>query len=135
MAISYRHDVKLTPDQFIDVLNRSTLGQRRPVSDFSAINDMLAHADILITAWDGDVLVGVSRSMSDFAYVTYLSDLAVDERYQRQGIGKQLMRETQKQAKPSCKIVLFAAPAAEGYYGHIGLQQRTQGWVLPGRAP
>jgi GNAT superfamily N-acetyltransferase len=132
MAIHYRSDAKLTPEQFIDVLNRSTLGRRRPVHDRAAIADMLAHADILITAWDGEVVVGVSRALSDRAYVTYLSDLAVDQAYQRQGIGKQLIAETQKQAKPTCKILLFAAPDAEKYYGHIGLQPRTQGWVLPG---
>lgn len=133
MSIVYRHDVKLTPAQFVDILNRSTLGLRRPVGDATAIADMLAHADILITAWDRDTVVGVARSLSDRAYVTYLSDLAVDEAYQRRGIGRRLMEETQKQAKPGCKIVLFAAPAAESYYPHVGLKPRPQGWELPGK--
>ena len=98
MAISYRHDVKLTPAQYIDILNRSTLGLRRPVNDVAAITDMLTHTDILITAWQGERLVGVARSFSDRAYVTYLADLAVDVAVQRQGIGKQLIIETQQQA-------------------------------------
>lgn len=133
MSIIYRHDAQLTPAQYIDILNRTSLGARRPVGDVQAIADMLAHTDILITAWDGEKLVGVARSFSDRAYVTYLADLAVDEAVQRQGIGRRLIAETQNQAKPGCKIVLFAAPEAEAYYGHIGLQPITQGWVLPGR--
>ncbi len=135
MAIRYSHDVKLTPQQYIGILNSSTLGQRRPVDDVAAIVDMLTHTDILITAWDGERLVGVARSFSDRAYVTYLADLAVDQTYQRQGIGKQLITETQKRAKPGCKIVLFAAPAAKDYYGHIGLQPLVSGWLLPGQKP
>ncbi|MDX2145534.1 MAG: GNAT family N-acetyltransferase [Rhodospirillaceae bacterium] len=131
MSIVYRHDVALSPAQYVDVLNRSTLGARRPVKNLGAIADMLAHANILITAWDGDQLVGVARSMSDMAYVTYLADLAVDQAYQRRGIGRRLIAETQARARPTCKILLFAAPSAEGYYGHVGLIPRTEGWVLP----
>jgi len=130
MTIVYRHDATLTPDQYADILKRTSLGARRPVADLSAIAQMLQHAHILITAWDGDKLVGVARSFSDRAYVTYLADLAVDETYQRQGIGKKLIAETTAQTQASCKTVLFAAPDAEAYYGRIGFEPNTKGWTL-----
>ncbi|MBL8630409.1 MAG: GNAT family N-acetyltransferase [Rhodospirillaceae bacterium] len=130
MNISYRHDAILTPEAYADVLNRTSLGARRPVGDPNAVALMLQHADILITAWDAEKLVGVARSFTDRAFVTYLADLAVDEAYQKQGIGKQLIAETAKQCLPTCRIVLFAAPDAETYYGRVGLYPMTTGWGL-----
>ena len=91
MNIQYKTDRAITPDEFIDLLQRSTLAERRPVSDRLRIGKMLAHGNILITAWEGDLLVGVSRALSDFSFCCYLSDLAVDETYQKAGIGNDLI--------------------------------------------
>ena len=114
MSIEYFHDRRISAAQFVDVLRRSTLGERRPVDDSGRISDMLAHANLLCTAWDDDVLVGVCRSLTDFSYCCYLSDLAVDVAYQRRGIGRGLVRLTQTRLHPQCKIILLAAPTAEG---------------------
>jgi hypothetical protein len=81
--ISYRSNVKITIHDFIDVLKRSTLGERRPVTDTERIQKMLDHANVMITAWSGDQLVGISRAVTDFSFCCYLSDLAVDEEYQQ----------------------------------------------------
>ncbi len=131
MSITYRHDVTLTPEDYADILGRTSLGARRPIGDLSVVAQMLQHADILITAWDNLKLVGVARSFTDRAYVTYLADLAVDDAYQKQGIGKQLIAETAKQCLPSCRLVLFAAPDAQSYYGRVGFDAMTNGWGLP----
>ena len=94
------------------------------------MRQMLENANLVITAWDGDLLVGISRAFTNFAYVTYLSDLAVRETYQRQGIGKELIRRTQQESGPLTKIVLLAAPKAVDYYPHIGFTHHPQAWVL-----
>lgn len=128
--IAYYTDRNLTDPQFIDLLVRSTLGERRPIDDAATIAGMLANADLLITAWDGDTPVGVARSVTDFTYCCYLSDLAVDAAYQRQGIGVELMARTQAQLGPNCKIILLAAPAAADYYGHVGFTHHPRCWIL-----
>ena len=120
----------LTSAEFIDVLSRSTLGERRPIDDAEAIAGMVANADLTVTAWDGDLLVGVARSVTDFTYCCYLSDLAVDVAYQRQGIGVELMARTQDELGPHCKIILLAAPAAANYYSHVGFEHYPRCWVL-----
>ncbi len=120
----------ITPAQFVDLLRRSTLGERRPIDDPETIAGMVANADLTVTAWDGDTLVGVARSVTDFAYCCYLSDLAVDVAYQRQGIGVELMSRTQAELGPRCKIILLAAPAAADYYGHVGFDNNPRCWVL-----
>jgi len=130
MSIEYLHDRKITPAQFIDVLQRSTLAQRRPVEDSGRISDMLTHANLLCTAWDGDVLVGVSRSVTDFSFCCYLSDLAVDVAYQKKGIGTRLVQLTQSRLHPQCKLILLAAPKAEGYYPKIGFRHFHSAWIL-----
>ena len=117
--ISYKIGNDLPIDQVIDVYRASTLGLRRPVDDLGMMEKMLSGAHLVVTAWDQDSLVGIARSLTDFAFCTYLSDLAVDIRYQRQGIGKELMRRTQE-AGGKATIYLFAAPAARDYYQHVG---------------
>jgi len=90
---------------------------------------MLSNANLVITAWAGELLVGISRSLTDYSYVTYLSDLAVRQSHQRQGIGKELIRRTQEASAPAT-LILLAAPAAEQYYPHIGFTHHPQAWRL-----
>lgn len=120
--IAYTKEVSLDPEEFIDVLNRSTLGERRPVDDLQRITAMIRNANLLITARDNGKLVGVARSVSDFAFCTYLSDLAVDVSYQKSGIGKELIRQTKLMA-PMGKLILLSAPKAVGYYPRIGMKK------------
>ena len=127
--ISYRTGNDLDLDAVVDLYRASTLGQRRPVDDRSRMQQMLRNANLVITAWDRDLLVGISRSLTDFSYATYLSDLAVRESHQRRGIGKELIRLTREASAPA-SIVLLAAPAAEQYYPHIGFTHHPQAWIL-----
>ncbi|QLQ34286.1 MAG: GNAT family N-acetyltransferase [Candidatus Thiothrix singaporensis] len=130
MAIRYQTNTPLSTDQFIDVLRRSTLGERRPIDDHECMEGMVNNSNLLVTAWDGDKLVGVARSMTDFHYACYLSDLAVDRDYQRQGIGKQLQALTRQQLGRHCKLILIAAPAANAYYQQLGYTAMPRCWVL-----
>lgn len=128
--IQYRTGNDLDLDQVIDLYRASTLGARRPIEDRRRFAAMLKNANLVITAWDDDMLVGISRSMTDFAYITYLSDLAVRVSHQKQGIGKELIRQTQLHSGPKTTVLLLAAPAAEKYYPHIGFTHHPQAWLL-----
>jgi len=127
--ITYKIGNDLDLDAVIGLYRASTLGARRPVDDRERMGVMLRNANLVITAWDSDLLVGISRSLTDFTFATYLSDLAVRESHQRRGIGKELMRRTQQAAAPS-KIILLAAPAAVDYYPHVGFEHHPHAWVL-----
>ena len=128
--IEYRENATITAEQAIDLYKRSTLGERRPIHNVQTFEAMLKNANLTITAWDGETLVGISRSLTDFAYVAYLADLAVDQQYQRSGIGKQLIEETKSRLGPECMIVLLAAPKANEYYEHIGFEHNPRAWTL-----
>jgi len=91
--------------------------------------DMLKHANLVITAWDDSQLVGIARSLTDFVYATYLSDLVVRDSHQKKGIGKELVRQTQL-AAPLSRIILLSAPLATDYYPHIGFDKHTSAWTL-----
>jgi GNAT superfamily N-acetyltransferase len=132
MNIDYRHDAAISVAAAIDLYMRSTLGERRPVHRPDVFASMLQHANLTITAWDGDRLVGVARTLTDWSYVAYLADLAVDANYQRQGIGKQLVEETKARLWPECMIVLLAAPLADDYYPRLGFEHNPRAWVLRG---
>lgn len=120
--ISYQVENDLKPEEFVKVLERSTLGERRPLNEPERIAAMLAHGNLILTARDNGNIVGVARSLSDFSFCTYLSDLAVDHDYQHKGIGTELIRRTQREA-PNAKLILLAAPAAVNYYPHIGMKR------------
>jgi GNAT superfamily N-acetyltransferase len=132
-AVSYALEPNLTASQFIDLLRRSTLAERRPIDEPATIQGMLDHADVLIAARIDGLLVGVSRAITDFSYCTYLSDLAVDEAYQRQGIGRELIRRTHEAAGLLTTLILLAAPKARAYYPHIGMTPHDSCWIIPPR--
>jgi len=127
--MDYRIGNNLDLDQVIELYVASTLGERRPVDERERMGRMLANANLVITAWDGELLVGIARSLTDGAYCTYLSDLAVRESYQRQGIGVELMRRTQE-AAPQATLILLAAPKAVEYYPRVGFTRHESCWVV-----
>lgn len=132
MSITYSLDTKITPAQFIDVLNRTSLGERRPLDEADVVQGMVDNCNVMITAWDGDELIGVCRGQTDFSWYCYISELAVDEKIQKQGIGKQMLQLCQDQLGPRCKILLLAAPDAKDYYSHIGFDHSPRCYYLPG---
>ncbi|APY07608.1 GNAT family N-acetyltransferase [Winogradskyella sp. J14-2] len=127
--ITYQTENNLSALEFKALLIKSTLGERRPVDDFKRVEAMVNNANLIITARDKDKLVGVARSVTDVVYCTYLSDLAVDSAYQKQGIGKELIRLT-KQATPQATTILLAAPKAVHYYPNIGMTQHNACFLL-----
>ena len=135
MNLRYESGRSISAPEFIDLLRRSTLAERRPVDDPACIAAMLENASLLCTAWDGAKLVGVARSVTDFVYCCYLSDLAVDTAYQKQGIGKELIRATQGRLDPKAKLILLSAPAAVNYYPKIGFTAHTSAWLIAADQP
>ena len=127
--IKYQLEPKLTVAEFIEVLVKSTLAERRPIHDTVTMQGMVAQADILLTARCEGELVGVSRAITDFHYCTYLSDLAVAASFQRQGIGKELIRRTHEAAGLKTMLILLSAPQATTYYPHIGMAKHDSCWL------
>ncbi len=132
--LTYQLEPELTASEFQDILIRSTLAARRPADDLGRLDGMLRKADVVVTCrTQSGLLVGISRAISDFHYCTYLSDLAVDETYQRKGIGKALIDETHKAAGLHTTLILLAAPAARTYYPHIGMNGHDSCWLIPAK--
>jgi predicted N-acetyltransferase YhbS len=126
--ITYRLGNDLDLDAVIEVYVDSTLGARRPVGERDRMRQMLERANLVVSAWDDARLVGVARSLSDFCYATYLSDLAVRLDYQRLGVGRELVRRTQE-AGGAANVVLLSAPAAVDYYPKVGFAA-APGFIL-----
>lgn len=130
MKIEYKINQPISTDQFIALLQHSTLAERRPVGDRQCMDGMLSNSNLIVSAWAEGELIGIARSVTDFHYACYLSDLVVHEHHQNGGIGKRLQILTQEQLGPKCKMILIAAPAANQYYEHIGFTNNPRCWVL-----
>jgi predicted N-acetyltransferase YhbS len=134
MSVTYQLEPDLLAREFVEVLKRSTLAERRPVDDIDTIQEMLKNADVIVTARFDRVLVGIARAITDYAYCTYLSDLAVDEKHQRCGIGRQLIQRAHEAAGLHTTLILLAAPKAHSYYPHIGMTKHESCWIIPRKA-
>ncbi|MET7573520.1 GNAT family N-acetyltransferase [Streptomyces sp. NPDC005492] len=132
VTFSIAKPADLDTDAVMRVYETSGLAERRPLAEPGRLRNMLDGSNLIAVAHHSDVLIGIARSISDFSYATYLSDIAVDSAYQRQGIGQELIRLTGETA-PQAKIILLSAPAAVEYYPHIGFTRHQSAWTLPAR--
>ena len=135
VPIEYRYGNDLDVDEVTELYHASSLGERRPINDRAIMSDMLRHANLVVTACDGDLLVGIARTLTDFSYVGYLADLAVHASYQRRGIGVELIGKTRDKMGPRSMLVLLSAPKAAGYYPKIGFTRHESAWVLRADEP
>jgi len=134
--VRYQQEPALGAGEFVDVLRRSSLAARRPVDEPATVETMLRQASLIVTARGADGgLIGVARAISDFAFCTYLSDLAVDQAHQRHGIGRELVRRTHEAAGRQTTLILLAAPAARDYYPRLGMRRHDSCWVLDRQPP
>jgi len=134
-SIEYRLNREVSVAQFVGLLERSGLAERRPMSDLECLQGMLAQANLTISAWCADELIGIARCVTDFYYCCYLSDLAVDASWQGLGVGRELQRLVKAALKPSCKLILIAAPKANDYYPKLGFENNPRCWVSAGEQP
>ena len=134
-VIEYCVGNDLDLNQMIELYQASTLGERRPVENRQTMSDMLRHANLVVTAWDEELLVGIARTLTDFSYVGYLADLAVRASHQRRGVGAHLIQQTRNKMGPDSMLVLLAAPKASEYYPRIGFRRHESAWILRAEAP
>jgi len=130
MEITYSSSRNISAKAYIELLCTTSLKDRRPLNDIPRIEEMLKNTSLLLTAWDKNLLVGLARSVTDYAYCCYVSDLCVMEAYQRHGIGKKLLVLTKEQLHNGAKIILLAAPQARDYYPHLGFAKHDSAYTL-----
>lgn len=128
--IQYRTDRSVGVAEFKDILERSGLAARRPVGDAKRLERMLQAYNLVLTAWDGDLLVGIATCWTDYAYSAYLADLAVAADRQRSGIGRELVYLARKTVGPQVTLILLSAPAAVDYYPRIGMERFTDCFIF-----
>jgi predicted N-acetyltransferase YhbS len=133
--MEYRYGNELDLEEVRELYEASTLGERRPIDEPAIVRSMLEHANLVVTAWDGHLLVGIARTLTDFLYVGYLADLAVRQSHQRRGIGVELVRRTRARMGPRSLLVLLAAPKAVDYYPKLGFRRHESAWVLLASEP
>ena len=122
--VDYQSVTNLDHQEFLKLLHSSKLSERRPVKETDRIKGMCENANLIITARYQGKLIGVARSITDYHYCTYLSDLAVDQQFQKSGIGHELIERT-KSSYPKAMLILLSAPGAVGFYEKIGMERHS----------
>jgi predicted N-acetyltransferase YhbS len=128
MKITYKSEAVPTVDQVVELYYNA--GLPRPTNDRERIKKMYQNSDLIITAWDGETLVGVSRSITDWAWCCYLADLAIRSDYQRLGVGKKLIALTKEKLGEHSMVLLLSVPTAMQYYPKLGFQKVQNGFII-----
>ncbi|WCK55491.1 GNAT family N-acetyltransferase [Aneurinibacillus sp. Ricciae_BoGa-3] len=128
MGIIYKINEPVKAEDVIQVFGNS--GITRPIGDKERIQKMLDHANIIITAWNHNKLVGIARALTDFSYCCYLSDLAVDKAFQKSGIGRQLIDKVKEIIGEEVALILLSAPNAMEYYPKVGFDKVDNGFII-----
>jgi ribosomal protein S18 acetylase RimI-like enzyme len=129
LDIKYKETQDISPEDVSSVFEQSEI--KRPYHDLERLERMIRHANLIITAWAGDKMVGIARALTDYSYCCYLSDLAVDKNYQKHGIGKELIRRVQEKIGEEAALILIAAPSAVDYYPKIGFTRNERAYFIP----
>ncbi len=127
-TIDYKINQALNVADIVRVFDRS--GIQRPTQDSARIEKMFAHANLVISAWDGQQLIGIARALTDHSYCCYLSDLAVDAVYQKRGVGHQLIEKVRAHIGEQVSLILLSAPQAMGYYPKVGFTQLDNAFAI-----
>ena len=118
---------KLTPEEYTDFLKRTDLGSQYPKERFDErIPRLLENANISLAARnDKNRIVGVLLGLTDFAYWLYITDLGVDRNYERQGIGRRLMKQAHEMAggEKDIAVYLIANEHAIPFYEKLGMKK------------
>lgn len=105
-------------------------GLPRPTHDEERIQNMYANSNLVVTAWDGQTLVGVSRCITDWVWSTYLADLAVHTNYKKSGIGRKLVEITREKIGDQSMLLLLSVPTALEYYPKIGFEKQNSAFII-----
>jgi N-acetylglutamate synthase-like GNAT family acetyltransferase len=128
MKIEYKFEVRPTPEQVIELYDNA--GLPRPTHDKDRIRKMYENSNLIITAWDGDILCGVSRCITDWVWSSYLADLAVRKEYHASGIGRQLINLTKEKVGEQSMVLLLSVPTAMDYYPRVGFKKVENGFII-----
>ena len=128
MEIVYAFDKIPTADQVIELYDNA--GLPRPTNDKERIQKMYDNSNLIVTAWDHDKLIGVSRCITDWVWSCYLADLAVSPDYKKSGIGKKLIELTKEKVGEQTMILLLSVPTAMEYYPKVGFIKEDRGFTI-----
>jgi len=128
MPVIYKDDITPVAKDIIALYKNA--GLPRPTDDEARIKKMYDNSNLIITAWDGDILVGVVRCITDWCWSCYLSDLAVAPGYQKEGIGRKLINFTRSRLGEEVMILLLSVPEAMTYYPKVGFTKEDRAFAI-----
>jgi ribosomal protein S18 acetylase RimI-like enzyme len=105
-------------------------GLPRPIDDEDRIAAMFANSNLVVSAWLGEELVGISRTLTDFVWSSYLADLAVKSDFQKDGIGRKLLEITREKVSEQSMVLLLSVPDAMEYYPKIGMSKVESAFIF-----
>ena len=118
---------RLTAEEYIGFLKRTDLGSQYPRERFrERIARLLENASVSLAARNEEgLLIGVLLGLTDFAYWLYVTDLGVDRRYERQGIGRSLMKQALALSggEKDIAVYLVANEKAIPFYERLGMKK------------
>ena len=125
--ITYKINAELDIEDVCRLYDDS--GLRRPTRDLLRMTEMYVNSPLVVSAWRGDRLIGVARTLTDFSWSSYLADLAVAKDFQRSGVGRKLYDLTRREVGAGSMLLLISVPGAEDFYRRLGLEKEVFAFI------
>jgi len=131
---SWVHDLSAVDlDELSNLYRVAPLGEKPP----EALATVFGNSMFMCFVYAGGVLAGAGRVLADGLDCAYIADVAVHPDHQGHGLGKAIIRQLVALSRDHKKIILYANPGAEGFYGKLGFLRMNTAmalWHDPARA-
>ncbi|MEQ1628849.1 MAG: GNAT family N-acetyltransferase, partial [Nitrospira sp.] len=122
-TVTFSEKKSLQPEQLLTLFQQAPWAKGRTLND---ARDMLRHTDVALCAWDGDHLVGFGRVLTDFVYRATIWDVIVDEAYQKQGIGAEIVQRILHHPRLKKVELFWLCTRRPGFYEKLGFSSKEQ---------
>ena len=122
-TITFSEKKNLDPAKLVRLYQQAPWTKGRTLED---AREMLRHTDVAVTAWDGDLLVGFGRVLTDYVYRATIWDVIVDKTYQRQGVGANVVQRILTHPRLKKVELFWLCTRMPGFYEKLGFSSKEQ---------
>ncbi len=106
-------------------------GISKPNWSIDRMQRALKGSSVIVTAWNENELIGFGNAITDFAWIAYLSQLAVNPQFQGMGVGRKLLDLMRSELGEEVTLVVHSAEKASDFYQRAGFEPYSNVFRIP----
>lgn len=103
--LEFREEKNISKQDLLNLYNDA--GWSSYTKDIEKLQRAFLNSDLVFSAWENNVLIGIVRTVSDNETVCFIQDILILKPYKRKGIGKIFLQKVLTESKGIRQIVLL----------------------------